>query len=97
MIAVIVYLAMILKCQTTYIEVINFMEKTGPFETGSVVEWIVFELVAFYANIVELIIQSILYSTNTFKMVEFIYNVKLVTRIQTLFKLRENFSDKLGF
>jgi hypothetical protein len=74
------------------------MTKNGNFDTGSVVEWIVFEIVAFYVNIVELTIQSIMYSTNTFKMVEFIYNVKLVTRIQTLFKLRsDEISEQLGF
>lgn len=81
MLAVIVYLSMIFKSQTTYIEVINHMTEHGNFDSGSVVEWIVFEIVAFYVFIVELIFQSIVYSSNTLNMVEFVYNVKLVTRM----------------
>ena len=78
--AVIVYLIMIFKAQTRYIEVINLMRECGKFETGSVIEWIVFEIVAFYVNIIELTVQCILYSYNL-KAVKLIYNVKLVTRI----------------
>ena len=63
------------------VELNQMREENGDFETGSIVEWIVFEIVAFYVNLLELTIQSLMYSNNTFKMVEFIYTVKLVTRI----------------
>lgn len=56
-------------------------------KTGDVVQWIVFEIVAFYVNIAELTVQSVLYSTQM-SAIEFIYNIKLVTRIQTLFHLK---------
>jgi hypothetical protein len=73
------------------------MKECPGLETGSVVQWLVFEVNAFYINLLVLAIQCCVYSSSV-SSVKFIYDIKLVTRLQTLFKMKQgDETQKLGF